>query len=358
MYNSKRILSSILISVTLLYSLCGCANKSKTDEDSNSDIVRENRIEDIYQNPEELSGTNSETQEINSGKDSGLELPQNNSSENSAFVIPDKSSDSEHSKKELDINVLNIYNSKDIKTGDEHKYPDNGKIFYIAELELINNSDNPISIRSVFDIIPSVDDRVINLDNFINHFPLVLNGYNNLQNTPEITVYAQSEVKGYIGFEGPENFTVCELTFCNSIGVYDSFRFSKEGRDAAEKPEPLAKGEAEGLETAMYECRISDGSEYNITPAEEGFCCLTVTADITNTSERLIEADTESFKITCGEYSYTTIFPNSKTTIIPPGKHINRKFVVFIPSNTEKFTFVQTRMKDTVLFEYTLPHEQ
>ena len=164
-------------------------------------------------------------------------------------------------------------------------------------------------------------------------------------------------MSGYIGFEGPEQFSVVELTFCNEFGVTDSFRFSKNGIDTVSKPEPLAKGEADGLETAMYECGINDGSKYSIPPADEGFCYLSVTTEIKNVSDRMLEADTKDIQLICGNEKYGNLFPDMSAVFIPPGKHIRRELVMCVPVGSDKFALVQTKTKDTVLFEFDVPHD-
>ena len=341
----KRIMRLAAATIIMLSVPCGCAEKKKTAENSGDGQSRSIAYESHAERTE-TDGSDS--------TDSPSQLPTEQSGTVSGILIPIHTSASEERHDELEYRVISIYNSTDIKTGEEHQLPPDGKQFFIAELELINNTDEMISFRSSFDLIPSVDDNVLSMSGYKNEFPLVLNGYKSLQSSLEIPVYKHSSVTGYIGFEGPLQFGTVELTFCGPFGVTDSFRFSGNVTDTAASPAPLAKGDANGFETAVYECSVSDGSGSGLSPAKEGFCYLSLKAEMKNISDRILKADTNELRLVCGDKSYDNIFSDTNSLYVPPGKHIGRTAVIQVPAGADKLTLVQTGAEDTVLLECAL----
>ena len=213
-----RTVSALAAAMLTLLPL-GCSDKSKNDNESSlsfDDIG--SRFEATIRPSSDVSGlSDNSLQSENAVYDNSL---------SSDRLIVIRSSDAENRAHELEYRVISMYKTYDIAIGDEHVTPDDGMTFYVAELELINDTDEQISFRCIFDVIPSINDRVISLDSNISKFPLVMHGFNNLQCVPELPVYSHSSLKGYIAFEGPDTFSSLELSFQNEFGIVDSYHVS------------------------------------------------------------------------------------------------------------------------------------
>ncbi len=279
-----------------------------------------------------------------------IELP-----DSDGGLIPIQTSDNEKpADMELEMKIIQAYTANDIKTGEEHQKPSDGKVFLIAEIELNNPTNNNLPFLTIYNIIPSVDDNVISLGNYINAFPVMLNGYENLINKGELTVFRNSTLKGYIAVEAPSEFSCCEFTHCNDIGVVNSYRYSLKDNITVNKQEPLKNAKSEGIEVSLLQCERTDGSEYELSAAKEGFCYITLTVEIKNISKVLTEVSTDNYTVKYKDSSYSTLFPSVVGTIIPPEKHIERKFVMEVPESADTLSFIQTKTNETELFEFNI----
>lgn len=102
-------------------------------------------------------------------------------------------------------------------TGDDFNKPSDGNVFVLAEFEITNNSDKEIVISSVMSFEAYADDYALNysLGAMIEKEGSQLDG----------TVAAGKKMKGWIGWEVPQDYTNVEIHFTDNVWSNNKFVF-------------------------------------------------------------------------------------------------------------------------------------
>ena len=102
-------------------------------------------------------------------------------------------------------------------TGDDFNKPSDGNVFVLAEFEITNNSDKEIVISSVMSFEAYADDYALNysLGAMIEKEGSQLDG----------TVAAGKKMKGWIGWEVPQDYTNVEIHFTDNVWSNNMFVF-------------------------------------------------------------------------------------------------------------------------------------
>ena len=113
----------------------------------------------------------------------------------------------------VQVVLTNVEESK----GSEYNKPSDGKVFVLAEFEISNNTDNEIAISSMVSFEAYADDYALNYS----LTALMEKDGNQLDGT----IAAGKKMKGWIGWEVPEDYKNVEVHFTDDVWSNNKFVF-------------------------------------------------------------------------------------------------------------------------------------
>ena len=101
--------------------------------------------------------------------------------------------------------------------GSEFNKPSDGNVFLLAEFEIVNNSDSEMNVSSMLSFEAYADDYSLNysLGAITENNDTQLDG----------TIAAGKKMKGYIGYEVPEDWSTVEIHFTDDVWSNNKFKF-------------------------------------------------------------------------------------------------------------------------------------
>lgn len=234
----------------------------------------------------------------------------------------------------LELTLKRVYTTDKIVTGENFSIPKKGKTFLVAEMQIANPTDEPYFFWSVYNLFPAIDKRLFPLNNTINAFPDMLNGYQNLVNRPEIPISAKDSILGYFALEVPKDFHLFNLSFCDDQQLFDSFLFeNKKSTQSLKKPAALAEADNEGLHFAVTDLFISDGSSEYVSSPEDGYTYLNIQIITENSSDTIAFADYRNFSVDCDGKICSPVVAATNAELLPPDNYIIHSILVPVPDS-------------------------
>ena len=244
----------------------------------------------------------------------------------------------------LDFSITNVYYSDNITTGDQVRAPSDGKVFLIAEVELVNHTDSSATLESDGLLIPSVDGIVTNLNDTVNRYPNVINDLQNLINRRELQLFPEKPVTGLYIFEVNRDYTECDFTYHRNLTVYDTFRYTRTlEQEASETKEKEALASVSSQETALrvMDVKKVDPTDYSLQSVDEKADYIAVTVEIENCQKELISTfNCNDLVIEAGGKACHPLMERIVTDYIPPGKKLVQDLLYAVDS-TENDRFLK-----------------
>ncbi len=102
-------------------------------------------------------------------------------------------------------------------TGSEWNHPADGKVFLLAEFEIVNNSSNDIAVSSMLSFEAYADDYALeySLSAMLDNTETQLDG----------SVAAGKKMKGWIGYEVPSDYKTIEIRFVDNVWSNTPYKF-------------------------------------------------------------------------------------------------------------------------------------
>lgn len=146
---------------------------------------------------------------------------ESNNNSNDAEPVISEEPDKEVTFKKGEIAELNnvqvTLTDYEESTGSEYNKPDDGKVFLLAEFEIANNTDKELAISSMLSFEAYADDYKLDysVGAMIDKEGSQLDG----------SIAAGKKMKGWIGWEVPQDYQNVEIHFTDNVWSSDKFVF-------------------------------------------------------------------------------------------------------------------------------------
>lgn len=182
-----------LLVMTTLIALIGCTSSDKSKKDS----------------------TPKKVAEVDEGKDS--DKKDSDIDEESDIEEPEK--ETKFRKGETaEMNDIQVtMTSCKLGKGSEYNKPDDGNAYLLAEFEIKNNSDDELTVSSIMSFEAYADDYKLDYS-----FGAIMEAEGNQLDG---SIAPGKKMKGWIGWEVPEDFKAVEVHFTDNVWSSDKFVF-------------------------------------------------------------------------------------------------------------------------------------
>lgn len=301
---SQRILVFVLVSsMVAVLSGCKLRLKKKNTEESSQHMVTE-------------------------------ELTNENSSDNLPLTLPIGETAQLNG---LDFSIKSVSVTTGIHTGESDQLPEKGQVFVMAQIELVNHSQESYEFKTISQLIPSLDGQVNTLSKYINTYPNVIDGMDNLINQPTTSVFPEKPMKGMIIFEAPEGFSSCDFAFCSNMHVHQSFHFENPNGTPPTDIKPQKTAALDELTVEILNVHQNKEPEKTDTSAGSVSRSVTVTVRVRNDGKDLSYLQFASFGAEAAGKTYEPQYKPLYTTYLPPEKFEVQTLSFLLPADAAKF---------------------
>ncbi len=244
----------------------------------------------------------------------------------------------------IDLSITKVYTSEAFTVDKKELKPEKHKIFVVAEVDVYNKTSNIIEFDCTQSITPSIDNKVIDLKEWISFFPNTLDGMDNMLNRLYTKVLPENTSSGFIAFEAPEDFKYCEFSFCSSNKLNNVFRFINPKQADSPDKELNAIASADTNEMSLIALKAVHLIEYEDLPQiEYNQRYVRVTAAVKNNTDKLRDSYIYGFKAVCGGKVIKPLEVNEEKTFrLPPKNYSVYTLTFLLPTSEYTFDLVYT----------------
>lgn len=244
----------------------------------------------------------------------------------------------------IDLSVKKVYTAESLDVEGKAVYPEQYNIFVIAEIEVRNKTSEIIDFDCSQIIIPSLDGKVFNLNEWINVFPNYLDGMDNMLNKAYTNIPPENSTNGFIAFEAQSVFKYCDFTYHLSNKIQNVFRFiNPKNADHADKELNIIAS-ADTDEISLMALKTVQLTEYGNLPAPEyNQRYVQATVAIKNKTKKLRDSYIYGFRAKCENKEYKPIeAAEEKTYKLPPDNYSVYTLTFKFPSSAYTYDLVYT----------------
>ncbi len=333
-HNSYTGLLAILLSAALfVFPLTGCSN------DNNDETEKEDssNVSDIFKETNE--NTDSSSQDDDNSQVSLIKSNSNDGNNESKDSKDDEDNDNLIKANELNVTLEDMYMSEIIITDDTVQDPSEGNIFVIAELKLENTTQELVEFWPSVSLIPSVDDQILTLSDFINHYPDFINGKTNLLNHSETNISAGGSITGCVVFEIDKSFIKGEIAYSDGRTVLGAFSFenkSAEGDSAYEKPaEVIKEADTDSLKISLLNVSDINLESYELKQPAEGCKYINVSLMLENKTDIIQMITMNNFYLLADDKTIEPFIARRNNDHLIPEKFFLGGVLFEVPENAE-----------------------
>lgn len=237
------------------------------------------------------------------------------------------------------ISLDDVYLTYDIKTNEDHQYPKEGMVFVVCELSLSNSYSEPQAIDIPSVLAPYYDDTTIDLSELRAVYPRNLNGAENLNEKPEMTLFNEKTISGFIIFEAKKDFRLGGIRCSDpytGLPVEDYFCF--ENKPVEQSAESSQESEEKPVTTA-----VAGDLTFRLTGLEDAEVEAYVDTDdfwgiklsVSNNSDEPRSFSFNDLILMVSGEMHSQLFSSSELIGIPAGGEAEGYIIFAVPKKTK-----------------------